>query len=275
MDQIGLFDADRCDRNRYRTKWELALSATAPLQLVFDRPLDEVRQRLEALVEASPEYSSDSQSRNGTNSTILSKPPLDYAVCWTHQQLALSGYRAVFVESPLGKKVTTLSIDFGPHLQGGPRVAPLVKALLGFAAELAEKLEANAVVWTPGKLISDASFFVENVKGYIAGGVFPVLVTVDFDYFSNELELHSTGLSWFAGQEMVLAGCDLRGQQLVRRAVRLVHDIAINGPVVMTQLVSDLDDDKLIELMVGEPEEALRCQIRSRVDQKTSVSVMQ
>jgi hypothetical protein len=254
----------------------LALSVTAPLLLLFDEGLEQVRRRFAALVENSPEYAMEEQIRSSGNFAILNKPPVGFEVGWAHGAVSLSGYRAVFADPPLGKSVTSLSIDFGPHLRAGGRSAPLARELLAVGADLAEKLAANLVVWNPGKLVSKEALFVESVQSYLNGGVFPVLVTVDFDYSSDESELRSTGLMWFSGQEIALAGCGLRGQQLVRRAVRLVHDIATNGAVVMAQKVSDLDDDKLIDLAFEpQSDNLLHCVIRSKLDAKIGAPTLQ
>jgi hypothetical protein len=95
------------------------------------------------------------------------------------------------------------------------------------------------------------------------------LAAVDFDYQSDESVLHSAGLSWFSGQEIALQGGGLRGLELARRAVRLIHDIAVNGPVVAHQYVADLDDDFNIELSPPTNDDGvLMCQVRSKSDAK-------
>lgn len=250
------------------------MSSIAPLQLLFEQPLDEVKQRFEALVESDAELAIEQQLHKSAKTLTLNKNPLGFTIGWAREKIRLSGYRAVFIEPQIAEPVTIMSIDLGPHIAGGERVQPIAKALLGLGADIAEKLSAIAVVWNPGKLIADTAFFAENVHAYVDGGVFPVLVTVDFDYLQDETQLNSTGLNWFAGQEIRLSGCGLSGQQLVRRAVRLVHDIATNGPVIMQQAVADLDDDKLLELTPGETDDILHCEIQSKVDAKIGISTL-
>jgi len=157
----------------------------------------------------------------------------------------------------------------GAHLAGGERVAPIAQAFLAFGAKLAGDLSADAVVWNPARLVSEPGFFVETVNDYVGGGAFPVLATVDFEYHENEYRLQSQGLAWFSGQEIALAGAGAQGQELARRAVRLIHDIAVNGPIIMHQYVADLDTDLQIELApTGEANSILNCHIRSKSDAK-------
>ena len=94
-----------------------------------------------------------------------------------------------------------------------------------------------------------------------------MLVTVDFDYEDEEHKLRSSGLAWFSGQEIELSGGGLHGQDLVRRAVRLVHDIGTNGAVFAHQRVPDLDADKVIEMTLQPENNVLRCEILSKTDE--------
>jgi hypothetical protein len=162
--------------------------------------------------------------------------------------------------------VTALSVNLNSDLQGGERVTPIAKVMLAFGARLARELSAVAVMWTPGKIVSDPIFFAENVESYAKGEVFPVLVTVDFDYENDERTLRSIGLAWFSGQEFELRGCDLHGQDLVRRAVRLVHDIGTNGAVSVRQNVPDLNLENVIEMTPTQDGEVLLCEIISKSD---------
>ena len=93
-----------------------------------------------------------------------------------------------------------------------------------------------------------------------------MLVTVDFEYKDEERTLLSSGLAWFSGQEIELNGGGLKGQDLVRRAVRLVHDIATNGAVNAHRLVPDLDSNRLIELTPMAEGDVLRCEICFKAD---------
>ena len=203
------------------------------------------------------------------NGKIIQDGSLGYEIDWSETLPNFSGYRSVFFEPQLSVMRTILSVSLSEHLEGGARVAPVAQALLAFGARLATTLSADAVVWNPGKLLSQPAFFVDSVESYVNGGVFPVLVAVDFEYSDDECRLRSTGLSWFSGQEIELSGANLRGQDLTRRGVRLVHDIAVNGPVMAPQKVPDIDDTLQIDLipLMG-PSNLLQCDVLSKLDTK-------
>jgi hypothetical protein len=241
------------------------LASVAPLVILFDQPLSELKRKFQSLVDNSSDLLIEASVDQAHSSLKVQEGSVGFDVDWTEDPPALSGYRPVFLASSAPKALSALSIKLNADIAGGERVAPIAKAMLAFGARLVRQLSAAAVMWTPGKIISDPVFFAENIENYANGEVFPVLVTVDFDYENDERTLRSSGLAWFSGQEIKLHGCDLQGQELVRRAVRLVHDIGTNGAVVANQMVPDLDIDKVIELTPVSDSSVLRCDIRSHL----------
>ena len=231
-----------------RTKIELTreynLSTEAPLVILFDQPVADLRQQLQSLVDGSVDLAIEMSPDQSLLSAKVRQGSIGFDVILSEAQPVLSGYRSVFFGTSVLGKSALLSVTLTEDLAGGERVAPIAKALLAFGARIVRHLSAQAVMWTPGKIISDPAFFAENVESYAKGEVFPVLVTVDFDYEDEECTLRSSGLAWFSGQEIELSGGGFQGQDLVRRAVRLAHDIGTNGAVVAHQLVPDLDADR-------------------------------
>jgi hypothetical protein len=252
--------------------WELDLASEAPLVLLFDQPVADLRQQLQLLVDSSSDLAIEMSSDQSLLAAKVQQGSIGFDVIWSETQPVLSGYRSVFFGTLVPGKSVLLSVNLTEDLSGGARVAPIAKALLTFGAMIARQLSAKAVMWTPAKIISDPTFFAENVENYAKGEIFPVLVTVDFDYADEERKLVSSGLEWFAGQEIELGGGDLLGQDLVRRAVRLVHDISTNGAVDTHQRIPDIDADKLIELTPQPESNVLRCEILSKTDETIYVT---
>jgi hypothetical protein len=259
-----------------RTKLELMqdydLSTEAPLVLLFDQPLADLRHQLQLLVDDSSDLAIEMSSDQSFLSATVQQGSVGFDVIWSEAQPVLSGYRSVFLGTFAPEKSVLLSVNLTQDLAGGESVAPIVKALLVFGARVARQLSAQAVMWTPAKIISAPAFFAENVGNYAKGEIFPVLVTVDFDYADEERTLRTSGLAWFSGQEIELSGGGLHGQDLVRRAVRLVHDIGTNGAVVAHQQVPDLDADKVIDMVLQPDSNVLRCEISSKTDDAVRVS---
>lgn len=231
-----------------------------------------MKQRLQSLAQNSSELLIEASPGQSVSSARIHQGSVGFDIIWSEETPALAGYRSVFFDPMVSGKLSHLSINLTENLAGGERVAPVATALLAFGASIASRLSAYAVMWTPGKIVSDPAFFAQSVESYAKGEVFPVLVTVDFDYNDDERALRSSGLMWFSGQEIEVSGCGLQGQDLVRRAVRLVHDIATNGAVVVQQQVPDLDPDKRIALIPNPDGDILHCEIYSKVEKTTGVT---
>jgi hypothetical protein len=242
------------------------LASVAPLVILFDQPLSELKRKFQSLVDNSSDLLIEASVDQAHSSLKVQEGSVGFDVDWTEDPPALSGYRPVFLASSAPKALSALSIKLNADIAGGERVAPIAKAMLAFGARLVRQLSAAAVMWTPGKIVSDPVFFAENVENYAKGEVFPVLVTVDFDYENDERTLRSSGLAWFSGQEIKLHGGDLHGQELVRRAVRLVHDIGTNGAVTSPQRVPDLDPANTIDMVPVQEGDVLLCEICSKTD---------
>lgn len=244
------------------------MAPSAPLQLLFNQTLAELRKNLFLLIEADQNLSIDPVVNQSGNISILYQGILSFELAVQSFSHSLSGFRTLFIDRHLPKNQTAIAIDFGPHLAGGNHVPPLARALLTLGATLATQLSAHAVIWYPAKIISDVSLFADSVDGYANGGIFPVMATVDFEYSDQERAINSMGLSWFSGQEIAIGGCDIGGQDLVRRAIRIIHDVAVNGAIILQQDVPDLASDNLITLTPNKETNILLCEIWSKMDAK-------
>ena len=116
----------------------------------------------------------------------------------------------------------------------------------------------------PSQLLSDTSYFATTVEAYAKGGAFPVLSTVKLQ-FSGE-SVHTAGLHWFAGQELELTAYELPQAEIVRRAVRIIHDIATNGAVMVPHDISDLDQGRVVRLVPSPEGDRVLAQIISEMD---------
>jgi hypothetical protein len=156
----------------------------------------------------------------------------------------------IFTSSGQSDLKSKIAIGLNGHVRGGERVPPVARALLSVGGVLADHLAADAVFWVPSGILSDARYFSEVADSYAKGGAFPTLPTIHFDYRDEGRVLSTSGLSWFAGQELKLTS---RGQaldkiELMKRAVRLTHDMAVNGPIIDNQVIADLDSNASITL---------------------------
>lgn len=165
-----------------------------------------------------------------------------------------------------------VGVKLHPHLGDGLRLPEVAKQFLGFGALLAKGLGAVGVLWNPSKLLSDTSYFVETVEAYSNGGVFPVLPLVDFAFDGASNLLRSNGLDLFCGQEFELKANQFDRQEIIRRAIRLTHDLATNGAVEDAQDVPDIDPGHVIELVPSDDNALLHCRIKSKSDEIVTLS---
>jgi hypothetical protein len=236
-----------------------------PLQLLFDIPLDEARLLLRDLITAAPDLVLADNADAGAQSMTVLKGGLGLSMTWSAGPLCLRGFRALFLAGEPERTLAVLAIGLDRHVDGGARVPVLAKELLALGARIADQLPVTAVAWLPARLVSAPAFFVENVLAYEQGGIFPVLPTIDLECAEQDVRVCSHGLSWFSGQEIEIAGDNLAHGDLMRRAVRLAHDIATNGPVGAAQQVPDIDGDKLISLVPDVEGAKLVCTVQPTI----------
>lgn len=160
-----------------------------------------------------------------------------------------------------------MGLALHPHVKEGLRIPEIAQAFLSLGASLAEHLGAIGVVWRPAALQTDTDYFVEVVESYSSGGVFPVLPIIDFVFDDKERILRSNGLGLLCGQEFELMSDTMDRQNMIRRAIRLAHDLAINGAVQDEQIVPDIEPDNVIHLAPNDNGALLQCRIKSNSEQ--------
>jgi hypothetical protein len=229
-----------------RATGRLAVTNLAPIALLFDATSDEVMRRMSALIDSDDQifYYEDVASV-GPNFRLL-YCGMEFCVSVDANAIHMDDFVRIFCGNDVAAANATLTIALGDNLLGGQFVAPIALNLLVFAEKVATNLGANAVAWTPSGLLSDTAYFATTVGDYAKGGAFPVLSTVKLLF--SEGTLQTIGLKWFAGQELELKGEGLTQADMVRRAVRIVHDIATNGSILVSQDIPDLDRRQFVRL---------------------------
>lgn len=236
----------------------------APIILVFAKSKSELASALSEFVRSETDISYYDEFASPQNRDRLLYNGIELQVTLGSCPEDLAEYRPIFLKTDSSKADTGLHIDFGENVAGGAQVAPIAQILMQFSARLGLVLGAIGVAWTPARLLSEPAYFADAVTSYVEGGAFPVLSTVDFQLSDDVLK--TQGLNWFSGQEIELAGDRLSDNELVRRAVRIVHDIAVNGPVLVAQNVPDLDEGKFVSLSPSDVNGTVAVRIQSNVE---------
>lgn len=164
----------------------------------------------------------------------------------------VSGFKHIFCNVDPALVGSVISIELGSHLAGGEKVPAIVKALLSAAAGIGKIADAFAVMWLPGSTISGFEYFARVVAEYDADGVFPVLALVNFKK-DDDGTIRSSGLDWLSGQELCVAPAAVSETEIMRRVMRVAHDMATNGPVTSDTDLDGIDENETVELRPDGP----------------------
>jgi hypothetical protein len=116
----------------------------------------------------------------------------------------------------------------GHHLAGGLSLAPVIRAMLALAAELAVSFPVTAVLWHPADTAIEPRAFSRLVLAWLAGGAFPAMGLTALTAMADG-SVVSRGLAHFVGQEMTLRG--ERNAPDLKLAAQVVDRIVQEGPL--------------------------------------------
>ncbi len=238
------------------------MSASAPITLFFNRPIEATVAALDRFLETGGMVFRDGVAPASTAPPTLLFEGMTFVLELRSSAIEAKDFSPVFLTEPVNALQSSVSIKFGLNLFGGLRVPALALGLMRFAALLSDTLGAIAVGANDAQVLSDAGYFRDSVEAYRKGGAFPVLALIGFDQHQMDNILATRGLEYFAGQELVFHGNELENSEMIRRMVRLVHDLCLHGPVDRKQRVADIEPDKVLIL---EPDaEQAQCHVTVR-----------
>ena len=134
----------------------------------------------------------------------------------------------------------------GPHLSGGANSLVIARVLNSLGTSLARELaNVQGFFWLPSLSVTGPEFFTSAINAWIEGGPFPALGLSAFR-LSPHGEMESVGLSFFIGQELLLAKELAQDPAAATRlGMRLVHHLALHGALEESQLVTGPDGAQL------------------------------
>lgn len=224
------------------------MTNTPLLSLCFGQSAEELTKALSEFVEKHPALFVDIEASHGVRDQKLIFEGLVFDVHFTKLRKPPTATHTIFYSGSRERLATALSIEFASHLAGAIRVPALVKAYLQLSVMLLEALDAEAVRVGEADLICGAEYFTESVEGYLSNGPFPALALIGFEESANGTGFHTKGLSAYCGQELSFVATSLPPGEMMRRVVRLVHDMATGGPITVPETLPDLDPRFCIEL---------------------------
>jgi hypothetical protein len=137
----------------------------------------------------------------------------------------------------------------GSHIAAGCAMIPLVRAMMGLAADLALALPAKAIVWHPSGSLMDTVYFTRVIVSWLSGGPFPSSGLTTIEELAGGGAV-SRGLRFFAGQEILVEPFtgDASGET-ARLAAIVVNHVIRHGRITGLQELSGPEG----ETMVVEP----------------------
>lgn len=135
----------------------------------------------------------------------------------------------------------------GPHLIGGMRTTPVMKAMIAVARDLVQHFESiGAVVWPHSKSAIGRAFFDSISTAWVEGGPFPALGLTAFEKTSDGA-IQSVGLEFWLDQELriepPLSSDDVA---CTRLGVRLINHLIILGGIDATERIVSPDGSRLL-----------------------------
>jgi len=177
----------------------------------------------------------------------------------------VSGLKEIFCGFDPGQVRSAVNIALGAHVAGGERVPAIVRTLLDVAIKVGVLCGAVATVWRPASIVSGFEYFEEAASGYLSDGPFPVLAMVNFKTRSGGI-ITTSGLETLSGQELQIECGLMDTAELMRRVVRVAHDIAVNGPVLAKTSLDGLEPGETLELDPVSGSGLLKMKCRSVLD---------
>ena len=237
----------------------------APLLLLFDKPIDEVSQRLDAYVDLTDDIFSGHQKFANSAPLSLLYDGLVFSARFVDLDTDVARYKNILCNINTTKTCCALGIDLGDNIKGGETIAPIIKGLLALARRLGQGSGAIATAWTPALIVSDFGYFAQAVTSYENDGAFPVLALVDFQSRDDDV-IVTRGLAFLSTQEVSFVKGDLPLDEVTRRLVRIVHDIATNGPVTVKLEVEGMRAREIIHLIPSISGQEVRAEMISKSD---------
>jgi hypothetical protein len=220
---------------------------SAPLTLLLSGAASQAGIALKAFFASNGEIVLAHKATDNASAIEIVYQGVSLRVATTADKPQMSGLKPIFCNLDPASIGCGIELGLGEHVAGGERIPAIVQALLGAAQKLGASLGAVGVIWHPAQVMSGFSYFAEAVMEYNMGGVFPVLALVNFKAESDG-SINSTGLAFLSGQELQVAAKGMDQSETMRRVVRVVHDIATNGPIQTAIDLPGIELDEIVEL---------------------------
>lgn len=134
------------------------------------------------------------------------------------------------------------------HIAGGAGMLPVMRTMMGLAANLVLELPVEAVGWGAARTVMEPRYFCRSVLNWLGGGAFPALGLTAL-LPAQDGSIASRGLAHFTGQEMQLEGRPGEAPaETAKLAVRIIDRL-----VGMGRLAQPMRIDAGNQILTAEP----------------------
>ena len=138
-----------------------------------------------------------------------------------------------------------ISLAPGAHIAAGGALMPVVRILMGLAANLASELPLTAICWNPARSWMEPRYFGRIVVNWLSGGTFPALGLTCLRNRPDGV-VESSGLAFFIGQELLVPERgDEPVSETVKLAGRIVDHLVRQGPLARSDTFSGPGGEQL------------------------------
>jgi hypothetical protein len=139
-----------------------------------------------------------------------------------------------------------ISLAPGQHVAAGANLMPVIRTLIGLAANLALQLPITAICWNPAQSWMEPKYFGRVVVSWLSGGPFPVLGLTGVHRLPDGV-LESSGLAFFTGQELRVPEREGEpGSETVRLAARLIDRLVQHGRLDKAEEMIGIGGEQLV-----------------------------
>jgi hypothetical protein len=139
-----------------------------------------------------------------------------------------------------------VTLEPGPHLEGGANLLPVTRSQMALAVELCALPGIVAVGWGPARSLSSPAHFTSSVTRWLEGGVFPGLGLTALAE-QEDGGMRSEGLAFFTGQDIDIGpevAKDKAGT--AKLALRLIHEMVEAGGIAEPERVTGPEGEALL-----------------------------
>jgi len=181
---------------------------------------------------------------------------IEFNLYWEDNFHYISKYKQLFCNFSTDEIQSGLSISLGKHVKKGYSNPLIMIGVFRLLTHIIKLSLPSYTAWKPAKTISKSDYFDQCANEYIEGGSFPILSTISF-FYDGKTAIKTEGLSCFSGQEICFTADNMEQEAMMKRLVRIAHDVAVNGAYQSDMEIEGLECDETIVMKISDSDKII------------------